>query len=62
MRGDGTHPSQRIIRGADPTEQELLNDGWMLDEYGNAWGYCNACGEEVLSTGVCCMEGEIVPG
>lgn len=31
------------------------------DEWGNWYGYCNACGEEVLMDTECCDDGEVVP-
>lgn len=31
-----------------------------IDELGNHYGYCNACGEEALIDSECCIDGEIV--
>lgn len=36
-------------------------DGFFLDEYGNEWGVCNACGSEARAEEVCCEDGEVVP-
>ena len=40
---------------------ERDEDGFLLDEEGNSWGYCNACGEEALADLECCDDGEVVP-
>lgn len=37
------------------------DEGWMLDEYGNQYGYCNGCGEESQAERDCCADGEVVP-
>ena len=36
-------------------------DGYLVDEYGTEWGYCNACGEEARAGDDCCEDGEVVP-
>ena len=36
-------------------------DGFFLDEFGQAWGHCNSCGEEALADSECCDDGEVVP-
>lgn len=36
-------------------------DGFTLDEWGNPYGYCNACGEEAPAYQECCEDGEVVP-
>ena len=36
-------------------------DGFYLDEWGNSYGYCNACGEEAPADSECCNDGEVVP-
>lgn len=33
---------------------------WHLDEDGNQYGWCNACGEERQEFEDCCDDGEIV--
>lgn len=40
---------------------EKDEDGFDLDEWGNAYGYCNACGEEAPADSECCDDGEVVP-
>lgn len=37
------------------------DDGFIQDEYGQSYGYCNACGEEAPADGECCEDGEVVP-
>jgi hypothetical protein len=37
------------------------DDGYFEDEYGNEYGYCNACGEEAPAESTCCEDGEVVP-
>lgn len=36
-------------------------EGWVLDEDGNRYGHCNACGEERQEFEDCCDDGEITP-
>ena len=40
---------------------EIDADGYYLDEWGQPYGYCNACGEEAPADSVCCEDGEVVP-
>lgn len=40
---------------------ERDEDGFFLDEWGNPYGYCNACGEEAPADSECCEDGEVVP-
>ena len=42
----------------EPTYNE---DGYLVDETGNEYGWCNGCGEEADRNGECCPDGEIVP-
>ena len=37
------------------------DEGFVLDEWGNPYGYCNACGEEAPAYQECCEDGEVVP-
>lgn len=37
------------------------DEGYALDEYGNAYGHCNSCGEEAPANSECCTDGEVVP-
>lgn len=41
--------------------REYNEDGFLLDEDGTAWGYCNSCGEEAEAYTECCDDGEVVP-
>ena len=48
--------------GAELAESRQVDDeGWTLDEYGNQYGHCNACGEEAPADSECCDDGEVVP-
>jgi hypothetical protein len=40
---------------------ERSDDGWLVDDAGIEWGYCNACGEEAEAGTECCEAGEVVP-
>lgn len=40
---------------------ERDEDGFVLDEYGQPWGHCNACGEEAPAYSEHCDDGEVVP-
>lgn len=40
---------------------EYDDEGFFLDEWGNPWGHCNACGEEARMEATCCEDGEVVP-
>lgn len=40
---------------------ERDDDGFLLDEDGNAYGWCNSCGEEAPAGSECCDDGEVVP-
>ena len=40
---------------------EVDEDGFYLDEWGQPYGYCNACGEEAPAYADCCDDGEVVP-
>lgn len=44
-----------------PSESAYDEDGFVLDEYGNAFGWCNSCGEEAPADSECCSDGEVVP-
>lgn len=39
----------------------INSDGYLVDEYGDEWGYCNSCGEEARADDECCDDGEVVP-
>jgi hypothetical protein len=36
-------------------------DGYVLDEWDQEWGTCNACGSEARPYDECCDDGEVVP-
>lgn len=36
-------------------------EGFLLDEYGNEYGWCNSCGEDAPAESECCEDGEVVP-
>jgi len=40
---------------------ERNEDGWLVDDDGREWGYCNSCGEETEAYAECCDDGEVVP-
>ena len=44
-----------------PSAEDRDEDGFVLDEWGTAYGYCNACGEEAPADRECCEDGEVVP-
>jgi hypothetical protein len=47
---------------SDVTEDICLSDdGFVLDEWDQEWGTCNACGAEVRPYDECCDDGEVVP-
>lgn len=49
-QGDGPEPTS----GYD-------DEGWLVDDHGLQWGYCNDCGEERQPGEECCEDGEVVP-
>ena len=36
-------------------------EGWILDDDGRQYGFCNSCGEESPADTECCEDGEIWP-
>ncbi len=40
---------------------ERDEEGWLIDEHGQRWGYCNSCGDEAEAETECCDDGEVVP-
>ena len=40
---------------------EYSDAGWLVDDAGREWGYCNSCGEEAEAETECCEDGEVVP-
>jgi hypothetical protein len=44
-----------------PPEPNVDENGYLIDEHGNAWGECNSCGDEAAAYGECCDDGEVVP-
>ena len=46
---------------AESARADALAEGWVEDEYGNLYGFCNSCGEERQEFEDCCTDGEIVP-
>jgi hypothetical protein len=45
----------------DDDSEERDDDGFLLDEWGRPYGWCNSCGEEALAHLDCCDDGEVVP-
>lgn len=46
---------------ADSFANRYDDEGFLLDESGNAYGHCNSCGEEAEAYSECCDDGEIEP-
>lgn len=39
----------------------LNDEGFLVDDDGSEYGWCNSCGEEALASSDCCDDGEVVP-
>lgn len=47
--------------GEPPIRNGWDGEGWYVDDNGDRFGTCNACGEEARESDECCDDGEIVP-